>query len=178
MIGHRAGPVPPAVSSTVRAVIRPIGVESLPALADIMARAFDPRFGEAWNKAQCLAVLGLPGYAMLGAWAGAAGATCPPAGISGFAITRTICGESELLLIAVDPDSRGAGVGRALINHWLAQCNDTGVERAFLEMREDNDARYLYESCGFSDLARRRDYYRGNDGVLRDAVTMETVLTR
>ena len=47
-----------------------------------------------------------------------------------------------------------------------------GAEEFFLEMRSDNDAVHLYESAGFSECGRRPHYYRGGDGVVRDAITM------
>jgi ribosomal-protein-alanine N-acetyltransferase len=40
-------------------------------------------------------------------------------------------------------------------------------------MRTDNPARQLYDQMGFSIVGRRPDYYRGKDGKLRDAVTMQ-----
>ena len=80
--------------------------------------------------------------------------------------------ESELLLLAVDPGWRGRGVGRMLMNDWMAWAKEEGAEEYFLEMRADNDAVHLYERTGFSECGRRPSYYRGGDGVVRDAITM------
>ena len=148
-----------------------LGVDSLAAVDRISARAFDPRYGEAWNKAQCLAVLALPGYRLRGAWAGD-----PVSGLRGFCIDRTVAGESELLLLAVDPMARRQGVGAMLMQDWLTHARSQGVTRAFLEMREDNPARHLYDNFGFRPIAVRPAYYRGGDGVLRDAVTMDCLV--
>lgn len=159
-----------------RAIIAPIGVESLASVEKIMQRAFDPRFGEAWTKAQCLATLALPGYRLRGArLALAPGQDAPhpsDGDLVGFAIERTVAGESELLLLAVDPAYRRHGVGRSLMNDWLDFLSTQVVGLAFLEMRSDNPARFLYESLGFKQIGLRPAYYRGGDGVMRDAVTM------
>ena len=147
-----------------------LGAESLPLIEAISARAFDPRYGEAWSKAQCLSVLSLPGYRLRGAWIEEAG-SAPT--LAGFSIDRSVADESELLLIAVDPDHRCKGVAAHLLEDWLNNSREKDIARAFLEMREDNAARSLYERTGFKQMAIRKAYYRGNDGVMRDAVTMD-----
>uniref|UniRef100_UPI00157518D9 GNAT family N-acetyltransferase n=1 Tax=Sphingomonas bacterium TaxID=1895847 RepID=UPI00157518D9 len=68
---------------------------------------FDPRFGEAWTRGQCLGVLAMPGVRLL-----LAHADDEPAG---FALSRQVLDEVELLLIAVAPAQRRRGVGRALL---------------------------------------------------------------
>jgi ribosomal-protein-alanine N-acetyltransferase len=147
------------------------GAESLPAIEQVIAAAFDPRFGEAWTKAQCLSVLALPGYAIT--IASSPDIYDDASALSGFSIQRTVGIESELLLLGVDPVRRRKGIASALISDWLQRARIEGVERAFLEMRSDNPARTVYERFAFCDVAVRRAYYRGGDGILRDAVTME-----
>ncbi len=149
--------------------IQPLGVDHLAEVEEIMLRSFDPRYGEAWSKAQCLAVLAIPGYRLCGVF-DRVDAIAP---ILGFAITRTIAGESELLLIAVEPRLRRSGIGGQLVKDWLANCAELGVSRVFLEVRADNPAQSWYEGLGFSFLARRTGYYRGGDGIQRDAITMQ-----
>ncbi len=166
------------VSANASAIITgPIGADSLPAVEAISARAFDSRYGEAWNGAQCLAALALPGYRLRGAWRGdrpgKAAGLATGGGLLGFAIERTVVDESELLLLATDPATRRQGVARALLDDWLTMAIERRVTRLFLEMRKDNDARALYEIYGFRQIALRKGYYRGGDGLLRDAVTME-----
>lgn len=90
----------------------------------------------------------------------------------GFSAARIAGPESELLLLAVDPLFRGRGIGALLMDDWRAWATEQGAEEYFLEMRADNDAIHLYESAGFSECGRRPAYYRGNDGVVRDAITM------
>ena len=149
-----------------------IGMDRLAAVDEIMAAAFDPRYGEAWNSAQVLATLAMPGYQLRGAYLGDGAGQ-----LAGFAIFRIIAGESELLLLAVHPRWRRSGVATALMNDWLSICSGELVTMAFLEMREDNPARDLYRAFGFVEVALRKSYYRGNDGTMRNAVTMNKMVT-
>lgn len=130
----------------------------------VMEAAFDPAYGEAWSTAQLLTLFALPSARVCVAWDGEV--PC------GFAAARVAGPESELLLIGVDPAWRGQGVGRRLIDDWLAWAADAGADEYFLEMRADNDAVYFYRQAGFVECGRRPQYYRGGDGVVRDAITM------
>lgn len=154
--------------STLHTDIVSGGIDELPAVDRLMQAAFDPRYGEAWSKAQCLATFTMPGYALRIARAGDA--------IAGFAMIRWVADESELLLLAVDPAFRGRGIGGALITDWQALTRARGVRRYFLEMRTNNPAMQLYARFGFTVVATRRNYYTGTDGRKLDAVTMQHVL--
>lgn len=139
-------------------------VGDLAAVMRVMDAAFDPVYGEAWSGAQLLTLFALPSARVRVAWDGEH--PC------GFSAARIAGPESELLLLAVDPDYRGRGIGSLLMDDWQLWANSQGAEEYFLEMRADNDAVHLYRGCGFSECGRRVAYYRGNDGVIRDAVTM------
>ncbi len=145
------------------------GIDELPAIDRLMAAAFEPRFGEAWSKAQCLATFTMPGYALRIAQV--------KERVVGFAIVRWVADESELLLLAVDPELRGQGIGSALLADWLELAGSKGARRYFLEMRTDNPAITLYNRFGFNTVSVRPAYYRGKDGYFRDAVTMQWVLS-
>lgn len=145
-----------------------LGVERLDEVDAVSRVAFDPRYGEAWTKAQCLSSMAMPGHRLTGVELDGQ--------LAGFAITRTILDESELLLLAVVPERRGSGLGRRLIDNWLDHARSLGVRRAFLEMREDNPAAHLYRAMQFVPVGLRKSYYRGNDGVMRNAVSMERIL--
>jgi ribosomal-protein-alanine N-acetyltransferase len=81
--------------------------------------------------------------------------------ICGYAIALTVLDESEILNIAVEPGSRGAGVGGKLLDAALRAVGDRGGHAVYLEVRESNEsARRLYASRGFSELSRRKKYYR------------------
>jgi [ribosomal protein S18]-alanine N-acetyltransferase len=149
-------------------VIVGLGADRLDEVDAVSRAAFDPRYGEAWTKAQCLSALTMPGHRLKGVEVGGE--------LVGFAITRTIIDESELLLLAVVPEQRGNGLGRMLIENWLHDARNCGVRRAFLEMREDNPAAHLYRAMAFTPVGFRKSYYRGSDGVMRNAVSMEHLL--
>lgn len=54
--------------------------------------------------------------------------------------------ENILLMVATDPDLRGRGLGRQIIERSLAEC--TGDVK--LHVEHDNPARRLYERVGFT----------------------------
>ena len=134
------------------------------AVMDVMDRAFDPAYGEAWSAGQCLGMLSLPGVWLSFAEEGERA--------TGFALSRLLIDEAELLLLAVEPDARGQGVGRALIERTAGIAAGKGAHRLLLEVRDDNPALELYRGAGFSEIGRRRNYYLGADGTARDALTL------
>ena len=154
-------------------IIAPVGIDHLAAVQQVMIGAFDPLYGEAWNSAQCLAVLALPGYRLRGAYRG----SVENGPMMGFAITRAVADESELLLLAVDPNYRRIGIGSQLLENWLAQSLENTISRAFLEVRDSNPAKKLYEQHGFRCIASRPNYYHGLDGSSHDATTMQKLLS-
>jgi ribosomal-protein-alanine N-acetyltransferase len=91
--------------------------------------------------------------------------------VAGFALSRAIMDEAELLLIAVDPAHRGGGIGGALLRSTIAACEDRGVKRLHLEVRANNPAVALYARHGFARAGVRRNYYRSRTGEAFDAHT-------
>ncbi|APX32974.1 hypothetical protein BH708_09905 [Brachybacterium sp. P6-10-X1] len=56
------------------------------------------------------------------------------------------------LVVAVEQEARGRGVGRALMEALLHRAREYGVDRVSLHVSRENDrARRLYEALGFSD---------------------------
>lgn len=88
--------------------------------------------------------------------------------VDGFAVTRCVAGEMEILNIAVAPELHGRGLGRQLLRHVLQQGVEQGVQVVFLEVRAGNrPARNLYASSGFVEVGCRKGYYRdGEDAIL------------
>jgi [ribosomal protein S18]-alanine N-acetyltransferase len=140
----------------------------LPTIMPIMRTAFDPRYGEAWTEAQCLGVLTMSGSSLL---------IASTDGPVGFALSRCVIDECELMLIAVLPTEQGRGIGRALLDSVIADTRTAGAASIFLEMRSDNNALALYAAAGFVEVGRRRGYYRGINGQLHDALTCRLNLT-
>jgi ribosomal-protein-alanine N-acetyltransferase len=144
--------------------------DDLDRIMAVMAKAFDPQFGESWTRRQVEDALLLPQTSYL--LAGPAGQDPQPGdGACGFALVRTILDEAELLLLAVDPASRGQGVGSELLNRVIKSAQSDGCTRLFLEMRDGNRAEVLYRRAGFEQVGRRNNYYRRGTGPAVDAIT-------
>jgi ribosomal-protein-alanine N-acetyltransferase len=156
--------------ATTRAVIdiRRAGREDLPHISAVMGAAFDPQFGEAWTDPQLTGML-------LGSAASLTLAYLErkPAG---FALTRTVIDETELMLLATHPDHRDQGVGTALLRAAMDDARAAGSATMFLEVRRGNSAERLYIQHGFSCVGERREYYRGNKGQVFDARTFRLAL--
>ena len=148
--------------------------DDLERIMAIMQVAFDPAFGEAWNRRQVSDALVQPGshYILAGADGGA-----PACGARafGFALSRGVLDEEELLLIAVDPVCRGRGIGTALLQRYIEAAEARGKTRLFLEMRDGNPAASLYRRAGFEPIGRRRNYYRNAAKGPLDAITYARV---
>ncbi|MFM7404212.1 MAG: GNAT family N-acetyltransferase [Erythrobacter sp.] len=140
----------------------------------VMESAFDPAYGEAWNRRQVADALALPTtHALVVDAAGqpidpdAPGAPAP----AGFVLTRHVLDEEELLLIAVVPDARRRGVGAMLMECLFETARSRGTVHIFLEMRRGNPAVHLYHKFGFEPIGERRNYYRMTNGERIDAIT-------
>lgn len=95
----------------------------------------------------------------------------------GFLIGRVIADEAELLTVAVHPNRRREGIGRALVEQFLKEASTCGATTAFLEVGQRNKAaRALYSGLGFSETGRRKDYYRTPEGGAVDALTLSLSL--
>lgn len=145
-------------------------MSDLDKLMAVMEVGFDPHYREAWNRRQVEDSLALPtGYTILVDANG--DFPSDDAEAAGFVLARNIADEIELLLIAVRPDMRRRGIGRLLLEQFIADAAERGAERLFLEMRADNPAESLYRDVGFEPIGRRRAYYRTLTGTHIDAVT-------
>lgn len=130
---------------------------------EVMTRAFDPVYGEAWTLPQLAGVMTMPGT-----WLTIARIDAAP---TGFALIRSVLDECELLLLAVAPLWRGRGIGQTLLSDSLRTARRKGITSMNLEVRASNNAINLYEKTGFEYVHRRPGYYRGNDGQLHDALS-------
>ncbi|MCP3734618.1 GNAT family N-acetyltransferase [Sphingomonas sp. RP10(2022)] len=129
----------------------------------LMGAAFDPRYGEAWTRNQCLGVLAMPGVRLTLALV-----DDEPAG---FAMVRSVADEAELLLLGVGPRFRRRGIATALLRAVIAEAQVTGIADLHLEVRAGNAAVQLYTAQGFAKVGERRAYYRGKTGESFDAHT-------
>ena len=140
------------------------GAADLDAVMSVMNDSFDPCFGEAWTAPQCAGLLPMPGV-----WLSIARRDGEPVG---FAMSRIVAREAELLLLAVKAKDQRSGVGKLLLDAFVAQASARGAERLHLEVREGNHAVKLYSRSGFTQVGRRRNYYSGRDGQIYDALTL------
>ena len=75
---------------------------------------------------------------------------------------------ARMYSIAVDPDSRGQGVGRDLMRAAEAAALEQDCINMRLEVRRDNLASIkLYESVGYRRFGTYEDYYEDHMGALR-----------
>lgn len=66
---------------------------------------------------------------------------------------------AEVLSIAVSPDARGKGVGKALMSAALAEFRRRGISRVKVAVWAENEpANRLYQRCGFR-LVRTREHH-------------------
>ena len=81
-----------------------------------------------------------------------------------------IVDELHVATIATHPDYHGRGIGKKILVHALRSARDEGAIRAFLEVREHNAVAIgMYQSLGFVEDGRRKEYYKDND---EDAILM------
>ncbi|MDP4539794.1 GNAT family N-acetyltransferase [Qipengyuania sp. DY56-A-20] len=150
--------------------------ETIDAIMQVMERAFDPYWREAWNRRQVTDSFALPStHALLIDAQG--NIAHHPAETIGFVLSRIVLDEEELLLVAIAPEYRGKQLGKRLIEHSASAARDRGATRLFLEMRANNPADRVYRAAGFERIGMRKDYYRTADGEKLDAITFGRNLT-
>jgi ribosomal-protein-alanine N-acetyltransferase len=96
---------------------------------------------------------------------------------AGFALSRRIGDEAEILSVAIGPDLRGRNCGRPLLSGHLESLAREGVRTIHLEVEEGNvPALALYRRLGFQEVGRRVGYYLKPDGSRAAALTMSRPL--
>ena len=100
---------------------------------------------------------------------------CPPDfRVAGYVIAFAVGEDAELLNVAVESKFRGKGLAGQMLDAVLMELGGRGVRTAVLEVRESNNAaRALYGSRGFTEIGRRRNYYRR---PVEDALVMRRIL--
>ena len=78
-----------------------------------------------------------------------------------------ILDEGHITNVAVHPDYRSRGVGRALVENSVAHGSSKGITAFTLEVRKSNEtAIELYKKCGFEFAGIRKRYYNNNEDAL------------
>lgn len=86
----------------------------------------------------------------------------------GYALIQYVVDEGELLRFLILPDHRNQGLGSQALEALLTRLEEEGMERMFLEVRQDNRAaQKLYAKLGFEPVGKRKNYYEdGADAYL------------
>ena len=77
--------------------------------------------------------------------------------------------EAQIISVAVHPDYRKKGLGKALFEKIIKETDDISIYT--LEVRSDNKAAIgLYNALGFCEVGRRKNYYTNPtcDAILMD----------
>ena len=81
--------------------------------------------------------------------------------LAGYVGSQTVLGESDMMNVAVDGAYRRQGIGKLLIEALVEHLKARESHCLTLEVRDSNTpARNLYASLGFSEIGRRKNYYR------------------
>ncbi|MDP7593742.1 MAG: ribosomal protein S18-alanine N-acetyltransferase [Litorilituus sp.] len=94
--------------------------------------------------------------------------------VIGFYIGELIIDEATLMDICVHPNMQGIGLGKILLNQFIAQAKVKGAVKIWLEVRAKNiSAQILYMNAGFLETGRRTGYYPSASGFgYEDAIIM------
>jgi ribosomal-protein-alanine N-acetyltransferase len=85
----------------------------------------------------------------------------------GFVLARAVADEAEILTMAVRPQARGKGLGRALLQAAIDKARGLGAATMYLEVGADNPhALALYAGLGFAKVGARKAYYDGRDALV------------
>lgn len=136
--------------------IRPALAADLPRLAELERSGF----AAAWSAGDLGAALASPASLALVA-------ESAPGAPLGFVLFLAVLDEAELLRMAVAPEARRRGLGRALVVAGLHRLAAAGTRTCRLEVRPSNQAaRRLYEGLGFRLVGRRPAYYADREDAL------------
>jgi len=81
--------------------------------------------------------------------------------VAGYIGSQTVMDETDMMNVAVHPDFRRKGIAEALVNSLVEQLRKMGSHCLTLEVRVSNaPAIALYEKLGFTEIGRRKNYYR------------------
>lgn len=150
--------------------------DALDPIMQVMQTAFNPLYGEAWNHSQTRSMLAMPLTQTIIAETLSTtgdGETGEPVG---FSMSRRVGLEEELLLIAVVPRWRHFGAGSSILTQVIENGRHAGVRRIVLEMRSNNRAGNIYHKFGFEQVGLRKNYYKGADSRVYDALTLALTL--
>lgn len=87
--------------------------------------------------------------------------------ILGFAGIKVVLEQADIMNIVVKKSMRGKGIGTLLLKNIIAFCNSLNISVISLEVNNSNfSALALYKKFGFEIAGVRKNYYKGNDGII------------
>ena len=146
-MGSSARPHTPGVTEVV---LRPATSSDLPEVASLERACY----GDPWPAS---AFASLPGNARVFFTV----AQDVRGRLAGYVVAWYVMDEGELANLAVVPNLRGQGIGKALLDAMISDAESRGTSQLYLEVRESNAAaRRLYSGQKFEEVGRRKRYYR------------------
>lgn len=111
-------------------------------------------FSTPWSRESLKSMVDVPGYVFITAKDAPAGC------VLGYAAMETVLDEGYICNVAVSPEARRRGIGRALMLRLMAEGRSRRLAFISLEVRIGNTAAItLYEALGFARAGLRRSYY-------------------
>lgn len=84
--------------------------------------------------------------------------------VVGYLVAYIAVGECHILNVCVEPKQQRQGIGRQLMMDVKLLADEKQAEATFLEVRPSNQiAIDLYETLGFVQVGRRKEYYPAGD---------------
>ena len=97
--------------------------------------------------------------------------------LAGVIVFSLVVDELELLTLAVNKSHQRQGLARTLLHCGLRGLEVASAARCTLEVMQGNEpAIKLYQSAGFTEVGRRKHYYRLDSGPV-DALVMQRTQT-
>lgn len=91
--------------------------------------------------------------------------------IYGYIVIDIIYDRCEIIYIFVDTERRNQKIGTKLINYVIEMLKKQKCVNITLEVNKENTyAIKLYKKVGFKEVAIRKKYYDGVDGILMELI--------
>jgi ribosomal-protein-alanine N-acetyltransferase len=146
--------------------LRSVGAEA----RDTLTAIHEECFANYWNTSDFNDFFTVPGTSAL---------LCETEGgqPAAMAVLRVQHEQADIITIAVRPPFRRQGLARALMLQSIENARALGATTLFLDVESDNAAALsLYHALGFTQVSRRKLYYRQKNGTYTDALVMTVKL--
>jgi len=133
----------------VKPVLRPAMITDLPAIyrgEQGYIRQWEPQHEGAWQADLGRHLIGwVENFERLTV-------ACIDDEVIGYSLWREEQGSAELCTLHISESHRRKGIGQRLVEAYIEQARQAGLERLSLHVRADNPARLLYEQAGFVEV--------------------------